>query len=376
MNKNQMEEALIRGDSGKLGIELSIDNGAGFQIMGPDEKDAIASYVCSRGIYHSLLMGRHGWGDSRALISLIKREAVWALSDTEIEYTALFDYRCQRGAELERVEEVVETTQADAAEDIDFDAWYDRYVGAITSYTPAHTVRVTLRGNYSTDGPVTIRERDTYYGQSRRLRSVDAPHDTHFSEMLYDCELAESYSASSGDYVYSVEFLEGIGTLRVPSIEGKTPPIDESYTGWIPSILEDEIISEKKTGLFSIWRLTGTPKAISGNSLYSRVDDYLLHITVLIELTHLGTIYSLPPGVYFVGCKARWKDSVAYDDWLANLSRDLFIKQSTKKSDLLISLGDTSGPSATKAMKKIRPIKDVKDGPAVARRGGSKITKM
>ena len=372
MNKNEFTGALERGTSGKFGTRFEIDSGISLTDLGDTAKLAIADNLCTKGVYHSLLVVQSGWGNSRAVFSLLKREATWAIDDTHFEYTALFECRTTSADEIPDLGE----GQSVEANNVDFDERYDRYVEVLTTSEPILLARLTVRGKYS---DLEVPERTNtrrFYGDFDRLRSFSIAHRNPELNLRDDCASAGSYGAEYLSRTYSVEILDGDGALRVPSLEGRFVPAEEPYTGWMPSVLMDEIISEEKTGLFSIWKLPDAPKATSGDTIHSKVEDNLLHVTVPIELTHNGTIYSIPCGVYFVGRKEKWTSSIAYDDWLSGISALITIKRSTKKSHLLISLESALGPRSAKVKKNIKPIKETKDGPTVAKGGGSKITKM
>jgi hypothetical protein len=372
MIKNEFMSVLERGTTGKFGTRLEIEGGISIIDLGEATIRTLADNLCLKGMYHSLLVVQQGWGTSRVVNSLLKRDATWTLNDTHFEYTALFDCRTISAKDVPDMGE----SQAANANDIDLGETYDRYVEVLTTSEPILLMRLTIRGDYSSLAVPQLSAPRRFYGDFDRMRSYNLEHRSSSIPLTVDCDSAGSYGAGNNSLTYSVEILDRGSTLRVPSLEGRFMPTEEPYTGWMPSVLTDEIISEEKTGLFSIWKLPITPKATSGDTLHSKVEDNLLHITVPIELTYEGTIYSIPSGVYFVGRDKIWKDSIAYDDWLSTLSKTITIKRSTKKGHLLISLEDMAGPGRAKVMKNIKPIKDTKDGPTAARGGSSKITKM
>ena len=372
MIKNEFIGVLERGTTGKFGTRLELDGSDSLTNLGEPARRSLADNLCLKGMYHSLLVVQHGWGTSRVINSLLKRDATWALNDTHFEYTALFDCRTMSANDVPDMGE----SQSVNANDIDLGETYDSYVEVLSTSEPILLMRLTIRGDYSSLAVPRLSATRRFYGDFDRLRSVELEHRSSSIPLTVDCDSAGSYGAGNDSLTYSVEILDRGSTLRVPSLEGRFMPTEEPYTGWMPSVLTDEIISEEKTGLFSIWKLPITPKATSGDTLHSKVEDNLLHITVPIEMTYEGTIYSIPSGVYFVGRVKIWKDSIAYDDWLSLLSGLITIKRSTKKGHLLISLEDVAGPRSAKVMKNIKPIKDTKDGPTVAKGGSSKITKM
>jgi hypothetical protein len=371
MNKRQFEEALERGSSGKLGSIMNMDHGVDYRLMIDKTMNEISMMIAAGGMLHGLMLCSRGWGTNRAVTSMIKREDTWELSKSEFVYSALFDYRCVSGDAIPDLDEEGSMSLID----IDFPEWYDRYVGELSSSPILSVVRLTVRGNYSNipRGVVDVVAGRNFYGAYTKVQGVPL---VRINPAHTDCQNAKSYRVHAWYGMCSVEFLEE-GVLRTSSNKAITPPIEESYTGWMPSDLGEEIISEEKTGEFSVFKTPGSPVAMMGKTIYSKTKDNLLQVTIPIEIAFNGTIYSIPNGVYFLGRKSQWVDSIDYDNWLSLLSHSISLNLSTKKSHLLVSLGENSEGSANKTINRsIMSIGETETGPTASKGSGSKITKM